>query len=180
MDYRRASNGDFEKMVVLQDKYVISNLAPDQRSDGYLSGKFSAEQFADFNRDLCAVVADDASRLAGYLCASSNEFNKQFGLSGKLVSQYPHINFNGRSLDKWNSFVSGPICVESDYRGQGIFPGLYDRLFTLVPEDYDVAVVLVSLSNPRSQRAHEKIGMISLDKFEFDGRRFAVLARMIR
>ena len=180
MDYRRATGVDFEKMVVLQNKYVISNLPPDQRADGYLSAGFTAQQFADFDRDLCVVIADDASRLGGYLCASSSEFNRQFGLSGKLVSRYPQINFNGRRLDSWKSFVSGPICVESEYRGQGIFAGLYDILFKLVPEVYELAVVLVSIANPRSLRAHEKIGMVGLDEFEFDGRSFAVLARTIR
>ncbi len=57
VEYRRAAQADFEKIVELQDKNLVVNLSDGQKSDGFLSGSFTAEQFSRMNDDLRNAVS---------------------------------------------------------------------------------------------------------------------------
>ncbi len=55
--YRRAQGSDFDKMVLLQNRYLGTNLEYEQKKDGFLSGEFSAAQFQAINVDVAVIVA---------------------------------------------------------------------------------------------------------------------------
>ena len=69
------------------------------------------------------------------------------------------------------------ICIAQGYRGQGIFPALYDamrqRLLSLTK--YDCIVTAVSTQNPRSLRAHAKVGFESIHQFVDHGHEWVIL-----
>nr|MBP6743968.1 GNAT family N-acetyltransferase [bacterium] len=81
-----------------------------------------------------------------------------------------------RPLSEQNLLIAGPICVDSDYRGQGVVRELYRTLFALVPKLYEIVVVFVSLDNPRSISAHAKLGMNEVSTFCFNEREYVIMA----
>jgi hypothetical protein len=178
--YRRASEYDLDKIVELQDKNLVSVLVDSDKADGFLSGSFTAQQFGRMNEDLGIAVCLEGAELLGFLCAGTVEYNRAFGLPAAMIARYPLITYRGRTLDQWQSYVAGPVCVAREQRGKGIFVGLYDQIFQLLPQEYELTVTLVSLSNPRSIQAHKKVGLESVDEFKFDGRDFTLMVRPVR
>ncbi len=180
LEFRRARGADFEGMVELQDLYLAANLQPDQKRDGFLSARFSAEQFAAMDPDLCLVVGVDNDRVKAFLCSSTPEYNMDFALPRTLVERFPHVTFEGKLLSEWKTCICGPACVDREWRGKGIVERLYEKCFELLPTDYELAVIFVSTDNPRSIRAHEKLGMVVLDNFVFNERDFVIMGCRIR
>jgi len=204
MHSRRAVEADFEKIFALEDENLVSKLSlAEQKQDGFLSGSFSVEQLANFNADselgiiICAEADPEADaetdaeirldtdaekndKLMGFLVTSRPEANPKASLPGAMVARFPNIRFEGHSLDSFKALIGGPVCVAKEYRGKGVFEELYRALPAIVDHSYELAVVLVSTNNPRSIHAHEKVGMETIDKFEFGGRDFLTLAKRLR
>jgi L-amino acid N-acyltransferase YncA len=178
--FRLAFGDDFEKMVPLQNQNLATALSDDQKSDGFLSAAFTAEQFKRMSESVAVVVALDATDVIGFVCASTAEFNSSSPLPAAMIARFPEVMIGTQRLDKLKSFVAGPVCVDKNYRGQGVFEGLYAELFENSPVEYQVALALISTANPRSVRAHAKLGMEVVDSFLFAGREFFIVARTVR
>lgn len=186
MEFRKASKEDFDQLINLQNENLVSVLSEEQKQDGFLSASFTHEQFAMFNEDLAVIVAvdesgteADAACVQGFLVTSTAELNLSYPLPAAMIARYPQLKYKAQTLDSFKSFVAGPVCVAKSQRGKGIFQGIYSALPSILPPDYELAVALVSTTNPRSIRAHEKVGMEKIDQFEFGGREFYTLVKTI-
>src|SRR6516162_7355849 len=158
MEFRRATAPDYAAVYDLQNRNLRAKLTASERSDGFLSAAFKLEDYKALNDDLCVVVCVEEGRVLGFLVASTIEFNQNFALTRAMIARYPKAAYAGKSLELYRSCVAGPVCVEREQRGRGIFEGMYHRLFELLPSEYDLAVVLIAEDNPRSFKAHTKIG----------------------
>jgi ribosomal protein S18 acetylase RimI-like enzyme len=59
----------------------------------------------------------------------------------------------------------GQICVDKDYRGQGLFDMLYRHDRELYSNSYDFMVTEISVSNSRSLRAHQRVGFQTINVY---------------
>ncbi len=70
----------------------------------------------------------------------------------------------------------GQVCVAKPYRGQGVFAGLYTLMSQHLRGSFDYLVTEVSMRNPRSLRAHEKVGFTILHEYQSqDGEQWAII-----
>ena len=126
----------------------------------------------------CAEI--DGS-IVGYLCGSSVEFNRRFALLAAMIERYPHTQMHGRSLDSYESFVYGPVCVDRRFRGRGVLRGLYRELRVEVTGEFDIGVAFVAQDNAHSLSAHvQGLGMFDVGRFEFDARAYRISHSMSR
>ena len=176
MEFRRASQADYAGLYDLQNRNLGSVLTRSEKSDGFLSAGFEPDEFKALNDDLCVVVCAEKEEILGFLVASTTEFNKAFPLPRTMIERYHDSIYEDKTLDSFCSYLSGPVCVEKTQRGKGIFEGMYDKLFDLLPAQYELAVTLVANDNPRSLNAHQKIGFKPISQFMFNGRTFNILA----
>jgi len=192
--FRRAGNGDLNALVELQNRNSVLLDPSLDKSDGFLSSSFTAEDFAAINSDAAIVVCVDKNdadneanagteKLLGFVCASTPAFNKRAGLPTAMMARMGQIDFDGKALSDWPCIITGPVCVDKQSRGSGAFARLYQFLWQvlseLYPGQYKVAVALVSTSNPRSLAAHKKIGMSEVDEFVFNDKTFNTIAMKI-
>jgi hypothetical protein len=171
-EYRRLGSEELYQLDDLQKRNLRSDLDLSERSAGFLSGAIAREDIIAMNRDLAVIVCLDKSELLGFLCASSLDFNRKLPLPAKMIDRLGVIDFHGRKIDSLDSFVAGPVCVEKDKRGQGIFSGLYENLFVTTKDRFDLAVSLIDITNEPSLKAHQKIGYEIVDMFGHDGQEF--------
>ena len=177
MRFARAAGLHYAGILALQEANLFDNLSPEARADGYLSARFSETQFARMNTDVAVVAATDGDRVAGYLCASSVDFNRQFPLLAAMLRCYDHARFRGTSLAGLNTFVYGPVCVARADRGSGVLRGMFEALLREVAGRYDAGVCFVAAGNARSLAAHQKgLGMQRVAEFEFQQRGYHILA----
>jgi len=177
MLFRRASGTDFEGMVKLQDSNLASKISDDQKKDGFLSAAFSAQQFESMDNDGCVIVAmDDENLVEAFLCSSTPMFNLPFALPAAMIERFSKIDFGEERLSNQQVLITGPVCIDQAWRGKGVLEKLYEALYKELFGQYDAAVVFVSKENPRSIKAHEKLGMSVVDEFVFNSKDFVIMA----
>ena len=177
MRFSRAVGSRHAGVLALQEANLFDNLAGDARADGYLSARFTQAQFERMNSDVAVITATDGERVAGYLCASSVAFNRQFPLLAAMIERYPEVSFRGRLLAEQNTFVYGPVCVARSDRGSGVLRGMFDALMREIAGRFDAGVCFVAAGNTRSLAAHEHgLGMQRVAEFEFQQRSYHILA----
>jgi predicted N-acetyltransferase YhbS len=175
--FRRLSDEDYAGVLALQEANLSDNLSAPARGEGFLSARFSREQFARMDRDVGVLVARDAERVVGYLCASGVELNQQFPLLAAMIERYGEVSFQGRALADQKTFVYGPVCVDRSYRGRGVLRGLFRSLQHALSGRFDAGVAFVAEDNQRSLAAHiAGLGMQDVGEFEFKDKRYRILA----
>ena len=177
MRFARAAGSNYAGILALQEANLFDNLSAEARTDGYLSARFSHAQFERMNADVAVVAATDGDRVAGYLCASTVEFNRQFPLLAAMLRRYDDVTFRGRALAKQNTFVYGPVCVARTDRSNGVLRGMFDELLREVAGRFDAGACFVAAGNARSLAAHQQgLGMQRVAEFEFQQRSYHILA----
>ena len=177
MRFARAAGSNYAGILALQEANLFDNLSAEARTDGYLSARFSRAQFERMNADVVVVAATDGDRVAGYLCASTVGFNRQFPLLAAMLRRYDDVTFRGRTLAEQNTFVYGPVCVARTDRGNGVLRGMFDALLREVAGRFDAGACFVAAGNARSQAAHQHgLGMQRVAEFEFQQRSYHILA----
>lgn len=178
MEYKRSNLGDFEQVVALQNKNLVTVLTPSEKVDGFLSEGLSIEQFKSMDKDICVFICKDEQGVCGYICVGSVEYNKNIPLVAAMLDCFPDISYRGKQLSTYNIAISGPVCIDRNYRGQGLFFNLYEKLSEFLlnerPE-LDLYVVLVSTQNERSINAHKKVGMEIVGTFSFNNNDFLIM-----
>ena len=73
-----------------------------------------------------------------------------------------------------DAYVYGPVCVSRDARGLGVLEALYARLQATFPGRE--AILFTREDNPRSLKAHLRLGMRAVARYDFGGKVFVVLS----
>jgi hypothetical protein len=179
--FRSATADDYPAILRLQSANHIGNLSLDERRQGFLSAEFSPEQVAAIAHDLGIMVAAVADRVAGFLCAFRKEFNHGSAVIAKMLDSYDRVEFQGRRLSRYDSYIYGPVCIGRAFRGKGLLRGLYEGQGQTLAGQFDLGVAFVSRDNPHSFAAHVNgLGMKEVGDFEVGERTYAILAFPVR
>ncbi|MGH8631559.1 MAG: GNAT family N-acetyltransferase [Burkholderiales bacterium] len=177
MNYRRAGENDWSEVFTLQEANLAWNLSAEDRAGGFLSARFSGEQFQAMNTGGAVVVARDSETLAGYAYASTQAFNAGVPIIAAIMEAFARLSLLGRPLQSPATVIYGPVCVERAYRGKGVFHGLIATLKQELRGRYETAAAFIAKSNARSLAAHvQGLGMAIVGDFEFDGSSFWIVA----
>jgi hypothetical protein len=177
MEFRRAGTADYEAILGLQAANYVANLSEEERREGFLSAEFSRQQVAAMAEDLGIMIAVEAGVVAGYLCAFRNEFGHGSPVLAEMLKSYDRVQFRGRPLSSYNSYVYGPVCVGKKYRQRGLLRSLYEAQKRDLAGRVDVGVAFVARSNPHSLQAHVTgLRMDEVGDFEVKGNGYVILA----
>jgi hypothetical protein len=177
MRFRRATAADWAGVLALQEANLLANLGEAQRAQGFLSVRFSREQFEQMNEGAAVVVAHDGDRIAGYACSSTQAFNAGVPVIAAMIASFPALWLLGRSLATPATAIYGPVCVDRRDRGRGVFGGMVRQLKSELKGRFDTAAGFVAKSNTHSLAAHvDGAGMSLLGDFVFDGRNYWIVA----
>lgn len=96
-----------------------------------------------------------------------------------MLARLPTLDLIGRVpfsvINEANSFQS--VCIDAAYRGQGVFPRLFETMRLGMCARYPIGVTFINRLNPHSYHAHtKKLGMTVIDEFEFNDRPYYGLA----
>jgi predicted GNAT superfamily acetyltransferase len=175
--YRRAKSEDYSGILRLQEANYIANLSNEERKFGFLSAEFTDAQIHEMATDLGITVAMNGVEIAGYLCAFRNEFNHGSPVLTKMFESYTRVCFDGRPLSSYSSYCYGPVCIGSEYRGQGLLRGLYQTHRRDLAGRFDIGVAFVARNNPYSLTAHVGgLGMSEVGEFQVNDQSYVILA----
>ncbi|MGH7908153.1 MAG: GNAT family N-acetyltransferase [Candidatus Binataceae bacterium] len=177
IEARRMMASDMPAILRIQLASYVGNLSPDQRAGGFLSAEYTDREIERMAADVAVMVAAEDGDLLGFLCAYSPVVGAEFPIVARMFEQFGSIIFNGQPLGSRRILIYGPVCVESRARGRGLVRILYDALRREVAERFDTGTALIARDNPYSFRVHvERLGMSPVGEFDFEGRRFTIVA----
>ena len=153
------SSDDFRKIVELQKKNLPVNISEVEAKDqGFVTVQHTAALLKSMNDLGGHALAKVGEQVVGYALFMSKELEQTIPLLSPMFEQFKKVNFNGSSLYDCNYFVMGQVCIDKDFRSQGVFGGLYDFLKQKNKDKYNYIVTEVATRNTRSIRAHKKVG----------------------
>ena len=139
---------------------------------GFVTVKHDPAVLHRMNEAAPAVIAKAGDQLVGYALVMPREFAPDVPILRPLFEMLNRLSWNGSPLhDNPRWFVMGQICVAAQYRGTGIFPGLYSKMADVYGSRFDFTVTEVAERNTRSVRAHERAGFQTLHAYTDDATR---------
>jgi len=152
------------EILALQAANHRGALSPDTMAvEGFVTVRHEPDVLQRMNDVAPAVIAKSSGRVVGYALLMPRSFASQVPILAPMFEMLDGLSWKGELLrgnPRW--FVMGQICIAKEFRGLGIF----DRLYTTMAEKYrarfDFTVTEVSALNPRSMRAHERVGFRTL------------------
>ena len=175
--FTRAKPRDYLAILRLQSANFIGNLSIEEQKEGFLSAEFTSQQVTEIAEDLGTTIALSDKAVVAFLCAFRNEFNHGSPVIAKMLESYDRVEFNGKALSSYISYVYGPVCIDRAYRRRGLLRGLYEAQKQELAGCFEVGVAFVSRTNPHSLHAHVAgLGMTEVGDFELNGNVYAILA----
>jgi hypothetical protein len=177
--YRRPQLGDFDQMVALQRRNLISALDPLDREDGFLATAFTAKQFQEIDNSLGIFVAVDEDKVCGYLCASTPAFNQNFPIPKAMLERCATLFYHGQRITNYRYVIASPACIEKSYRRTYVFLRLAERILSFISNQHELILTLISEKNTQSLHSAQKMGMEIIDQFDVEEQRFYILVRLV-
>ena len=153
------NEGDIRQILELQAANHPSAVSEDTlRREGFVTVQHEPEVLRRMNQMYPSVIAKDGDRVAGYCLVMLREFAVGVPLLHPMFEKLESLTWQGQALISSRWFVMGQVCIAEGYRGQGVFDGMYQKLKEHCREDFDFTVTQVAERNPRSLRAHYRVG----------------------
>ncbi len=149
---------DLEQIVALQRLNLPRSLGEEERArEGFVTVEHTLEVLRLMHEIAPSIVAKDGDDLAGYALVMPVECR---ALLPVLEPMFQRLERFPRRY-----YVMGQICVAKAYRGRGVFDLLYAAHREHLRGRYDACVTEVSARNPRSLRAHRRVGFDEIERY---------------
>lgn len=162
-----SNGGEVRQIRELQAANLPSALTADRiASQGFVTVRHDLDVLQRMNEAAPAIIAKDGDRVVAYALVMPREFASDVPILRPLFEMLDALSWKGMVLrDQPRWFVMGQVCIAEDYRGRGIFDGLYRAMAEEYRDRYDFTVTEVAARNTRSLRAHERAGFRTLQVY---------------
>jgi ribosomal protein S18 acetylase RimI-like enzyme len=156
-----AGDGELEQILDLQRRNLARNLsARELAENGFVTVEHTLDVLRRMHALAPSIVARDGAELAGYALVMPAECRSFIPV---LEPMFQRLEALG--LFRARFYVMGQICVAPAYRGRGVFDLLYRAHREHLCDRFDSVVTEVATRNPRSLRAHQRVGFEELERY---------------
>jgi hypothetical protein len=129
-----------------------------QEREGFVSWLYSIELLRMMHNLSPSVIVKDKDNVVAYALTTLKE-SKIFHPDLEIMfGNLESVQYKNRPLSSYRFYCMGQICIAKDYRGKGIVNMLYQQHQEVYGRYFDFLLTEISIKNPRSLKAHEKIG----------------------
>lgn len=107
-------------------------------------------------------IAKHNNKVIGYALSMHASLGRDIPVLQPMFKIVTGLTYNKVELTKENYLVMGQVCIAKLYRGKGIFSKLYENMFDAMRLKYKFIITEISMNNPRSIKAHQKVGFKEL------------------
>jgi len=169
-----ATTANIPEVLELHYRYQVDSIAAEDKSDGFITTAFTAEQLTDLiEKEQGLFIAVQGGNIVAYAMAASWHFWSIWPMFVHMVKGLPELSYQGQTLSTENSYQYGPVCVDKRVRGQGVFEAIFEFALQQMSSRYPILVTFINKVNPRSYAAHvEKAGLEVIQEFEFNNNQY--------
>lgn len=139
---------ELEEILQLQQRNFPKQLSGTEiKTEGFVTVEHDLEILSKMHDLHLHIIAKDNDKLVGYTLAMSTSFKNEIPVLIPIFNELSKCDIDA------NFIVMGQVCVAKQYKGKGVFRGLYDTMAAAF-----LVGLQVLLLNTRSLKAHETIG----------------------
>lgn len=158
---------DIEQILALQQQNLYIKITPEELArEGFVTVAHNYEVLWAMNQAYRHAIARADGRVVGYALVMLKDFRDRVPELVGLFANLDKLTYQNRSLSEIPYFVMGQICVDKTYRGQGVVPGMYRQMRTQMSPHFELVLTSIATRNPRSLRAHRKVGFQVIKHFK--------------
>jgi hypothetical protein len=162
-----ATDKELELIAALSSANLSANISAETKAkEGFVSWFYPPDVLKTLQAIAPSVIVMDEDRLAGYAITLTPECLPAYPAAIPTYEHASSLLHNGLPLGGQRFYLMGQICVAEPYRGQGLVNILYAGHRLFYSGKYDLLLTEISISNPRSLKAHQKIGFQVIDTHE--------------
>lgn len=178
IDYTFAkTEEDLKKILALQVVNLPGSISPQEALEqGFLTVVHDLDLLQDMNSPYPHTVAKVGEEVVGFALSMTEEVKTRIPVLVPFFERIQQLKWAGQPVTNFRYILMGQVCVAKDYRGQGVFLGLYRKMQERMAPHFDLILTEISERNTRSMRAHEKVGFVEIARYEApDGERWVVV-----
>lgn len=163
---------DLKQILALQQKNLRQNISPDEANqEGFVTVEHNLEVLTAMTNLEPSMVAKVEGKVVGYCLGMHPDTRTIVPALGEFFEKIYKADYLGASMMQYSFIVVGQVCIAKEYRGMGIFDGMYQAYRVFFQDRYRMAVTEVADSNQRSLKAHYRVGFQDLIYYQQgDGR----------
>ncbi|WP_406685452.1 GNAT family N-acetyltransferase [Seonamhaeicola sp. MEBiC1930] len=160
--YTRASNDEeLHQILELQKLNLLTYISEkEKQKEGFVTVHHSFIVLQAMNNVCAHIIAKHYNQVIGYALSMTKEFREDVELLKPMFQQIDTL-----VKTNLNYIVMGQICVDKNYRGQGVFRGLYNFMKETLQNQFDSIITLIDVKNMRSTNAHKAVDFKLLKNF---------------
>ena len=157
------TNDELLQVHELNRQNLKGNLSlQEQEEQGFVTWLYPVSLLQQINNLAPSIIVKDEDKVVGYALVTPVEAGNFHPDLQAMIDNLETLNYKGRPLSSYSYYIMGQVCIDKDYRGKGIFSMLFNKHKEVYSDTYDLLVTEISLSNIRSQKAHEKVGFVTI------------------
>jgi L-amino acid N-acyltransferase YncA len=172
-----STDREIQQIAALSNANRSTNITEEELArEGFVSWFYTPEILRSINVIAPSVIVMDDNILAGYAITLTGECLHAYPAAAHTYNHVFPLQFKGQALGEQRFYLMGQICVAKAWRGQGIVGALYNGHRQFYSPQFDALVTEISMANPRSLKAHQKVGFETIDRHFENGHDWAVVA----
>ena len=157
---------DLRQVLALQAKNLDTHLSPEViRTQGFVTVKHSMDSLQLICGKYGHMLAFDKDQLVAYALVMLNTYADKIPVLIPMFEQINLLKYQNQLLCEQAYLVMGQVCVDEPYRGTGVFLELYQHMASALSPHFKYIITEVASRNPRSIRAHKKVGFQCIHRF---------------
>lgn len=158
-----SSDNDLKGILSLQAKNLTKSLSENEISNqGFVTIEHSFDLIKKLNNTERHIVAKVNDNIVGYVLSMTKNARLEIPILYPMFEIFDKTVYNDKSISENNYIIVGQVCVDKDFRGQGIFDNCYKAYKEFHKDKYDFAITEIAQTNIRSLNAHKRIGFSEL------------------
>ena len=175
--YTRASTEiELLEILRLQQQNLYDTVSFEERKkEGFVTVSHTLELLTQMNDTCPHIIAKASDTIVGYALCMHPKFGNSIAV---LRPMFAEIDLVHPATEPF--MAMGQICIDKNYRGQGVFRQLYETMKIELQSDYSSIITEVDAENTRSLGAHYAVGFSNLKTYLSDNREWKLLALKTR
>ncbi|MDC1162265.1 GNAT family N-acetyltransferase [Tenacibaculum sp.] len=159
---RTSNNQELAQIIDLQKQNLPVNLSDiEKKEQGFLTVQHNIDILTKMHLKHPHTIATHENKVIGYALSMSSTFRYDIQI---LKPMFIEIDNSLKSNEKF--IIMGQICIDKNYRGKGIFRGLYNKMKDSFSHNYQSIITEIDSLNIRSLKAHKAIGFKNLTTYK--------------
>ncbi len=153
------TDDEIEQVLALQQRNLNKNISAETaQNQGFVTVVHNFDLLSRMNAAEGQIIAKDGAKVVGYALVMPTSFQDDIPVLKAMFEMLDNLSYEGKLIKDYAYYAMGQICVAEEYRGMGVFDGLYALHKERLGGKYDLCVTEIAKRNTRSMAAHQRVG----------------------